>query len=387
MAGPIYMDNHATTSVDPRVLDAMLPYFSERFGNAASRSHAYGWMAEEAVDVAREQIAGLIGGGPRDLVITSGATESINLALKGAARSYRSRGEHIVTVATEHKAVLDSCKALTRDGFRVTYVSPGSDGLVTPDQIAAEVGSDTIIASVMHVNNEIGVVQPIEDIAAAVKRVNESCLVHCDAVQGAGKLPFSVDGSHLDLVSITAHKLYGPKGVGALWVRRRPRIRLIPLIDGGGHERGMRSGTLAVPNIVGFGKACEIAAAEMADEAPRIRAMRGRLLEGIRDGAGGIFVNGCLEHRVPGNLNLSFEGVDGEALLLAVSKGVAVSSGAACSSASREPSYVLRAIGVPDERAHTSIRFGLGRFNTGDQVEEVIELVIGALARLRRGAS
>lgn len=378
------MDNHATTRVDPRVVEAMLPYFTERYGNAASRNHAFGWIAQEAVDVAREQIAELIGGSPRDLVFTSGATESINLALFGAARSYRSRGDHIVTVATEHKAALDSCKALEAEGFRVTYVVPDREGLVSAEQIAAEVTDQTIVVSVMHVNNEIGVVQPLAEICEAVKAANEKCLVHCDAVQGIGKLPLSVDDCGLDLVSITAHKLYGPKGVGALWVRRRPRIRLTAIIYGGGHERGMRSGTLPVPNIVGFGRACAIAAAEMSQEAPRITAMRDHLLAGVRGRVDGVTVNGSLAHRVPANLNLSFERVDGEALLLALVKGVAVSSGAACSSASREPSYVLRAIGVSDELAHSSIRFGIGRFNTDAEIDRVIELVVEAVETVRR---
>jgi cysteine desulfurase len=369
--------------VDPRVLEAMLPYFTEQFGNAASRNHEYGWIAEQAVEIAREQIAGLIGGSPRDLVLTSGATESINLALKGVARAYRSRGDHIVTVATEHKAALDSCKTLEAEGIRVTYLLPQPDGRVSAEQVAAQVDDRTIAVSVMHVNNEIGVVQPIADIAAAVKAVNERCFVHCDAVQGVGKLALSVDDAAIDLLSITAHKIYGPKGSGALWVRRRPRIRLSPLIDGGGHERGMRSGTLAVPNIVGFGKACEVAGSEMAAESPRVAALRDRLLAGIVAGSDGVSVNGSLEHRVPGNLNVSFESVDGEALLLSLAKHVAISSGAACSSASLEPSYVLRAIGVSDELAHASIRFGLGRFNTADEVERVIELVVESVAAVR----
>ncbi len=379
---PIYMDNHSTTPVDPRVVEVMLPYFTERFGNAASRSHAFGWMAEEAVNVAREQIAALIGGSPGDLVITSGATESDNLAIKGVARSYRERGSHIVTCATEHKAVLDSCARLETEGFSVTRLVPGRDGLVSPEQVAGAVTDDTILCSVMHVNNEIGVVQPIAAIAEAVKARREQCLFHCDAVQGIGKLPFDVGAMGVDLVSVSAHKMYGPKGVGALWVRRRPRIRLIPLLDGGGHERGMRSGTLPVPSVVGFGRACELAGAEMATEAARVGALRDRLWAGISSRLAGVFVNGSMTARVPGNLNVSFDGVDGEALLLSL-KEVAVSSGAACTSATLEPSYVLRALGVSDPLAHASIRFGLGRFNTAEEVERVIELVATAVERLR----
>jgi len=379
---PIFMDNHSTTPVDPRVLELMLPYFSEKFGNAASRNHVFGWTAEAAVDNARKQIATLIGGNPKEIVITSGATESDNLAIRGAATFYKKRGNHIITVETEHKAVIDTCKRLARDGYRVTFLRPGGDGLVTPEQVAAEVGDDTILVSIMYVNNEIGVVQPISEIGAAIKAKNSKTLFHCDAVQGVGKLPFDVEQMNVDLVSISAHKMYGPKGVGALWVRRKPRVRVNPIIDGGGHERGMRSGTLAVPLIVGFGAAAELAGKEMAAEAVRLLALRERLRKGIMGQLEEVFVNGSLEHRLPGNLNLSFAFVEGESLLMAL-KDVAVSSGSACTSASLEPSYVLRALGVSDELAHTSIRFGLGRFNTEEEVDYVVGLVVRSVRRLR----
>ncbi len=379
---PIFMDNHSTTPVDPRVLEVMLPYFTEKFGNAASRNHVFGWAAEAAVDNARQQIASLIGGSAKEIVITSGATESDNLAIRGAATFYKKRGNHIITVETEHKAVIDTCKRLARDGFRVTFLRPGKDGLVTPEQVAAEVGDDTTVVSVMYANNEIGVVQPISEIGAAIKAKNPKTLFHCDAVQGIGKLPFDVSDMNVDLVSISAHKMYGPKGVGALWVRRKPRVRVNPIIDGGGHERGMRSGTLAVPLIVAFGAAAELAGKEMEAEAIRILALRERLRKGIMGQLEEVVVNGSLEHRLPGNLNLSFAFVEGESLLMAL-KDVAVSSGSACTSASLEPSYVLRALGVPDELAHTSIRFGLGRFNTEEEVDYVVDLVVRSVRRLR----
>ncbi|HUH00800.1 MAG TPA: IscS subfamily cysteine desulfurase [Kofleriaceae bacterium] len=389
MSAPIYMDNHATTRLDPRVLEAMLPYLREHYGNAASRSHVFGWTAEAAVDLAREQVAALLGASPAEIVFTSGATEANNLALTGVARALRRAqgvgargGDHLVTVATEHKAVLDTCAYLERDGFRVTRLAPDRDGLVTPDQVAAAIEDTTVMVSIMLVNNEIGVIQPLADIAAAVKERGPSVLVHCDAAQAAGKLPIDVRAMGIDLCSVSAHKLYGPKGVGALFVRRRPRIVLEPLLHGGGHERGLRSGTLPVASIVGFGLACELATAELSTEGPRLAALRDRLLEGIRAAVPGTYVNGSLAHRIHGNLNLSFEGVDGEALLMSL-REVAVSSGAACSSATLEPSYVLRAIGVADELAHSSLRFGLGRFNTMDEVERVITLVAAAVARLR----
>ena len=379
---PIFMDNHSTTPVDPRVLETMLPYFTTHFGNAASRNHVFGWTAEAAVENARAQIAALIGGDAKEIVFTSGATESDNLALKGAASFYRKQGNHIVTVETEHKAIIDTCKRLQREGFQVTFLKPDKDGMVTPEQVAEAVTDKTIVVSVMLANNEIGVIQPIEAIGAAIKAKNPKVLFHTDAVQGAGKIPFDVEKARVDLVSLSAHKMYGPKGIGALWVRRKPRIRLDPMIDGGGHERGMRSGTLAVPMIVAFGKAAEIAKAEMADEAVRLRALRDRLYQGITSQLPEVYVNGSLEQRLPGNLNISFAFVEGESLLMAL-KDVAVSSGSACTSASLEPSYVLRALGAGDELAHSSIRLGIGRFNTEAEIDYVTDLVVRSVARLR----
>ncbi|HRC57829.1 MAG TPA: IscS subfamily cysteine desulfurase [Kofleriaceae bacterium] len=379
---PIFMDNHSTTPVDPRVLEAMLPYFTTHFGNAASRNHAFGWTAEAAVELARSQIAALLGGDGKEIVLTSGATESNNLAIKGAASFHRRNGNHLITVETEHKSVIDTCKRLTREGFEVTFLTPAKDGLVTAEQVAAAMTDKTVLVSVMLANNEIGVVQPVNEIGAAIKARNPKTLFHIDAVQGVGKVPFHVEDAKADLVSITAHKMYGPKGVGALWVRRRPRVRIDPIIDGGGHERGMRSGTLAVPLIVGFGKAAELAAAEREAEGVRLRALRDRLHRGIASRLSETYVNGSLEHRLPGNLNLSFAFVEGESLLMAL-KDLAVSSGSACTSASLEPSYVLRALGIGDELAHTSIRFGLGRFNTEAEVDYVIELVVRSVERLR----
>jgi cysteine desulfurase len=379
---PIFMDNHSTTPVDPRVLEAMIPYFTEHFGNAASRNHAFGWAAEAAVDNARAQVAALIGGDAKEIVFTSGATEAINLAIKGAAAYYKKQGNHIITVETEHKATLDTFKRLQRDGIEITILRPAKDGLVTPEQVAEAVTDKTVLVSIMMANNEIGVIQPIGDIVKAVKAKNGKTLVHSDIVQAAGKIPVDVEALKLDLASLSAHKMYGPKGIGALWVRRKPRVRIDPLIDGGGHERGMRSGTLPVPLIVGFGKAAEVAAADMETEAPRLRALRDRLLHGIQARLIETYVNGSLEHRLPGNLNISFAFVEGESLLMAL-KDVAVSSGSACTSASLEPSYVLRALGVGEELAHTSIRFGLGRFNTEAEVDFTIDLVVKSVSRLR----
>ncbi len=379
---PIFMDNHSTTQVDPRVLETMLPYFTEHYGNAASRNHAFGWNAEAAVEKARGQIAALLGGDGKEIVLTSGATESNNLAIKGAASFYRKHGNHLVTVETEHKSVIDTCKRLAREGYEITLLRPGKDGLVSAQQVADAVTDQTVLVSVMLANNEIGVVQPLDEIGAAIKAKNPRTLFHTDAVQGVGKVPFNVDSCKADLVSVTAHKMYGPKGVGALWVRRRPRVRIDPIIDGGGHERGMRSGTLAVPLIVGFGRAAELAASEREAEALRLGALRDRLYRGISSRLTETYVNGSLEHRLPGNLNLSFAFVEGESLLMAL-KDLAVSSGSACTSASLEPSYVLRALGLSDELAHTSIRFGLGRFNTQAEVDYVIELVVRSVERLR----
>jgi cysteine desulfurase len=379
---PIYLDNHATTPMDPRVLEAMLPYFTEKFGNAASRNHSFGWTAEAAVEKAREQIAALIGGSAKELVFTSGATESNNLAIKGAASYHKERGRHIITAVTEHKCVLDTCKRLENEGFRVTYLPVGADGLVTPDKVALAIEEDTILVSIMLANNEIGVVQPIAEIADAVKKRKKDVLVHTDAVQGIGKVPFDVEKSRVDLASLTAHKIYGPKGVGALWVRRKPRVRIDPLIDGGGHERGMRSGTLNVPSIVGFGAACELARLEMASEAERVGKLRDRLLAGLKAALPEIYVNGSWDHRLPGNLNVSFAFVEGEGLMMAI-KDVAVSSGSACTSASLEPSYVLRALGASEENAHSSIRFGVGRFNTEEEIDFVVKLVAEKVNKLR----
>jgi cysteine desulfurase len=377
---PIYMDNHATTPVDPRVVEAMLPYFTQVFGNAASRSHSFGWTAEKAVELAREQVGAIIGASGKEIVWTSGATESDNLAIKGAAEFYKDRGNHIITAQTEHKAVLDTCKRLEKDGYEVTYLPVEKDGRVTPESVRAAMTDKTTVVSIMLANNEIGTVNPIEEIGAIVKE--RGAIFHVDAVQGVGKVPFDVSAAKADLVSLSAHKMYGPKGVGALYVRRKPRVRITALIDGGGHERGMRSGTLNVPGIVGFGKAAEIALAEMPAESARLLKLRERLREGIQSQVPFTYVNGSLEHRLPGNLNISFAYVEGEAMLMGL-KDVAVSSGSACTSASLEPSYVLRAVGVEEEMAHTSIRFGLGRFNTEEEVDYVTKLVVGKVGKLR----
>jgi cysteine desulfurase len=378
---PIYLDNNATTRTDPRVVDAMLPYFTEDYGNAASRTHSYGWKASEAVEKARAQVAELIGASTKEVVFTSGATESNNLALKGAAAMLRQRGNHIVTVQTEHKAVLDPCKRLQRDGFDVTILPVDRDGLVSADAVAAALTESTVLVSVMAANNEIGVLQPIADIGPLCKE--RGVLFHTDAAQAAGKVPLDVETMGIDLLSLSAHKMYGPKGVGALYVRRRdPHVRLDPQIDGGGHERGMRSGTLPVPLVVGFGAACDLCRAEMAAEAQRLTQLREKLRACIMGGLSDVTVNGHPDRRLPGNLNLSFTHVRGEALLTAL-RNVALSSGSACTSASVEPSYVLRALGVPDELAHGSVRFGLGRFTTEQEIEYVIEEVIRVVNRLR----
>jgi len=377
---PIYMDCHSTTPVDPRVLEAMLPYFTEQFGNAASKSHSFGWKAEEAVEEAREEVARLIGATAREIVWTSGATESDNLAVKGVARFHAGKGRHLVTTAIEHKAVLDSMAAMAREGFEVTILPVSGEGIVDPEAVRAALRPDTVLVSVMHANNEVGTVQPVEEIGRITRE--NGVLFHTDAVQSVGRIPFDVESSSADLVSLTAHKMYGPKGVGALYVRRRPRARLVAQIDGGGHERGYRSGTLNVPGIVGFGKAAALARDEMPAEARRILALRERLQGAILAGLDRVVVNGSLEHRLPGNLNLSFEHVEGEALMIAM-KDVAVSSGSACTSAALEPSYVLRAMGVTDDMAHASIRFGLGRFNTEEEVDHAARLVVEKARRLR----
>ena len=377
---PIYIDNHATTRVDPRVLEAMLPYFTEVYGNAASRSHSFGWDAEKAVELARDQVGALIGASGKEIVWTSGATESNNLAIKGAAEFYKDRGRHIVTSVIEHKAVLDTCKRLEREGFEVTYLPVAQDGRVEPEAVRAAVTDKTVLVSIMLANNEIGTVNPVNEIGEIVKA--KGALFHIDAVQGVGKIPFDVNACRADLVSVSAHKMYGPKGIGALYVRRKPRVRLTAILDGGGHERGMRSGTLNLPGIVGFGKAAELAVAEMPEESRRVLAMRERLRKGIQSRISDTFVNGSMEHRLPGNLNISFAYVEGEAMLMAL-KDVAVSSGSACTSASLEPSYVLRALGVEEEMAHTSIRFGVGRFNTDEEIDYVIDLVARKVDKLR----
>ncbi|HEY4157112.1 MAG TPA: IscS subfamily cysteine desulfurase [Polyangiaceae bacterium] len=379
---PIYMDNHATTPLDKRVLEAMLPYFTEQFGNAASRTHAFGWHAEAAVEDARESIANYIGAeSGKEITFTSGATESDNLAIKGVAEYYQGKGKHIVTTTIEHKAVLDSCKRLEKQGYNVTYVNAGKDGVVAPSDIEKALTDKTILVSVMLANNEVGTIQPIGEIGKITRA--RGVLLHCDAVQGLGKTPFDVRAMNVDLASITAHKIYGPKGVGALYVRRsKPRVRLVAQMDGGGHERGNRSGTLNVPGIVGFAKAVDILKQEGAAEAVRLRGLRDRLHRAIKKELDSVELNGHPEQRLPGNLNLSFSFVEGEGLLMAI-KDVAVSSGSACTSASLEPSYVLRAMGLDEELAHSSIRFGLGRFNTEEEVDYVAELVIGKVKRLR----
>ena len=378
---PIYLDNNATTALDPRVLEAMMPYLTTEFGNAASRSHAYGWKAEEASDLAREQIAALIGASEKEIVFTSGATESDNLAIKGVADFYKDKGNHIITCRTEHKAVLDTCKRLEREGVEVTYLDVDKTGRVVVEELKAAITDKTILVSIMFANNEIGTVQPVAEIGAICRE--KGVLFHCDAVQGLGKLPFNVDEVKADLVSITAHKMYGPKGIGALYVRRKPtRVRLVPLIDGGGHERGMRSGTLNVPGIVGFGRAAQLCQQEMVEEGLRTGKLRQKLQDYLFAHLDHLELNGHPTHRLPGNLNVSFSYVEGEALMMAI-KDAAVSSGSACTSASLEPSYVLRACGISEELAHTSIRFGIGRFNTEEEIEYIGKYVVGQVGKLR----
>lgn len=379
---PIYMDNHATTPLDPRVLEAMLPYFTNDFGNAASRTHSFGFRAEAAVESARETIARYINAeSGKEIVFTSGATESDNLAIKGVAEYYESRGKHIITTKIEHKAVLDSCKRLERQGFEVTYLPVGRDGIVDPNEVANALTEKTILVSVMLANNEVGTIQPIEEIGKLTRA--RGALFHVDAVQGLGKTPFDVQKMNVDLASITAHKIYGPKGVGALYVRRgRPRVRLAAQMDGGGHERGNRSGTLNVPGVVGFAAAIDLLAKEGEEEVRRLTALRDRLHRRITAELDEVQLNGSAERRLPGNLNLSFAFVEGEGLMMAI-KDVAVSSGSACTSASLEPSYVLRAMGLDEDLAHSSIRFGLGRFNTEEEVDYVSELVVQKVKRLR----
>ena len=378
---PIYMDNHATTPLDPRVLEAMMPYLTTVFGNSASRNHQFGWAAEEAVENAREQIAKLIGATAKEIIFTSGATESNNLAIKGVAEMYREKGNHIITAATEHKAVLDTCKRLEKYGYKVTYLPVQKDGLVNLDELKAAMTEKTILVSIMFANNEIGVLQPVEQIGKLCRE--RGILFHTDATQAVGKVPVNVNTQNIDIMSLSGHKMYGPKGVGALYVRRKnPRVQLQALIDGGGHERGMRSGTLNVPGIVGLGKASELAMEEMATESKRLTAMRERLRQTIEKNLDEVYVNGNYEHRLPGNLNMSFLYVEGESLLMGIND-IAVSSGSACTSATLEPSYVLKALGLGDDLAHSSIRFGLGRFNTDAEVDYVANKIVDVVKKLR----
>ncbi|UTV58261.1 IscS subfamily cysteine desulfurase [Burkholderia arboris] len=376
---PIYMDYSATTPVDPRVVDKMVPFLHEQFGNPASRSHSYGWDAEQAVEEARAHVAALLGADPREIVWTSGATEGNNLAIKGAAHFYQGRGKHFVTVKTEHKAVLDTCRELERQGFDVTYLDVREDGLVDLDALQQVLRADTILVSVMLANNETGVIQPVADIGALCRA--RGIVFHCDAVQAAGKIPVDVNALNVDLLTVTAHKVYGPKGIGALYVRRKPRVRIEAQMHGGGHERGMRSGTLPTHQIVGMGEAFRLAKEEMGEESRRVGALRDRLLAGLST-LDEVYVNGDLAHRIPHNLNVSFNFVEGESLIMGI-KGVAVSSGSACTSASLEPSYVLRALGRSDELAHSSIRFTLGRFTTEAEVDSVIAQVCDTVGKLR----
>ena len=378
---PIYMDYHSTTPVDPEVLEAMLPYFREHFGNAASRNHAFGWNAEAAVDRAREQIGSLLGCKPQEIVFTSGATESDNLAVKGVAYAMKHKGDHIVTSVIEHHAVLDSCRRLEKEGFRVSYLPVDKAGLVDPMAVEEAITDKTILVTIMYANNEIGVLQPVKEIGAICRQ--KGVFFHSDAVQAVGKIPARVDDLNLDVMSLTAHKMYGPKGVGALYVRMtRPPVKLVPLMDGGGHERGRRSGTLAVPGIVGLGAACAKSERVMEEESKRLVGLRERLKKGIFERLDHVYLNGHPEKRLPGNCNISFEFVEGESLLMAM-KEVAVSSGSACTSATLEPSYVLMALGVGEELAHSSIRFGLGRWNTEEEVDFVVEKVGERVKRLR----
>ena len=378
---PIYLDNHATTPLDPRVLDAMLPYLTTKFGNAASHSHKFGWEAEEAVANARAQIASLIGASPKEIAFTSGATESNNLALKGVAEAYRQKGDHIITAVTEHKAVLDTCKHLEKLGCKVTYLRVGAGGLVDLDELKDAFTAKTILVSIMAANNETGILQPVEQIGELCRE--RGVLFHSDAVQALGKVPLDVSRMRLDLVSLTAHKCYGPKGCGALYVRQSgPGVRVAPMIDGGGHELGLRSGTLNVPGIAGFGKACEIARQEMPEESRRLAGLRNRLRDALLAGLDEVSMNGSMEHRLPGNLNMSFAHVEGEELMTALND-IAVSSGAACTSDKVEPSYVLKALGLNDRAASSALRFGIGRFNTEAEVDYVASRVIEVVGKLR----
>ena len=378
---PIYMDNHATTAMDPRVLEEMLPYFMEKFGNAASRNHSFGWVGEEATELGRERVAKLVGATTKEIIFTSGATESDNLAIKGAAEMYKEKGNHIITAVTEHKAVLDTCKRLEKYGYRVTYLPVQKDGLVDLDDLKRAIDDKTILVTIMAANNEIGVVQPVAEIGKLCHE--RGVIFHSDATQAVGKIPIDVNKQSIDLMSISAHKMYGPKGVGALYVRRKnPRVQISAIIDGGGHERGMRSGTLNVPGIVGLGKACAIASEEMAKESCHLAGLRNRLRDKIMGRLDEVYINGSWEHRLPHNLNISFAYVEGESLLMGIND-IAVSSGSACTSATLEPSYVLKALGTGDDLAHSSIRFGIGRFNTEAEVDYVADRVVETVSRLR----
>jgi len=378
---PIYMDYHATTPMDPRVFEAMKPYFMETFGNAASRNHSFGWLAEEATEKARKQVADLIGATSKEIVFTSGATESNNLAIKGIAEMYAEKGNHIITAATEHKAVLDTCKRLEKHGIRVTYLPVQANGLIDLEMLNEAITDKTILISIMYANNEIGVLQPMAEIGKIAKA--KGVLVHTDGTQAVGKVPVNVLKDNIDLMSLSGHKLYGPKGVGALYVRRKsPRVQITAQMDGGGHERGMRSGTLNVPGIVGLGEACAICNAGMAEESKRMAYLRDKLRSKLESELDEVYINGTMEHRLPNNLNISFAYVEGESLLMGIND-VAVSSGSACTSATLEPSYVLKALGAGDDLAHSSIRFGLGRFNTEEEVDYVAAKVIDVVKKLR----
>jgi cysteine desulfurase len=378
---PIYLDNHATTPMDPRVLETMLPYFTEKFGNAASRNHSFGWVAEEAVEKGRKQLADLIGASSKEIIITSGATESDNLAIKGVAEMYAQKGNHIITAATEHKAVLDTCKRLEKRGSRVTYLPVRPDGLIDLDQLRDAITDKTVLVSIMYGNNEIGTIQPVREIGKICHE--KGVLFHTDGTQAAGKIPVNVIDDNIDLMSMSAHKIYGPKGVGALYVRRKnPRVQLTAQMDGGGHERGFRSGTLNVPGIVGFGKAAELCRLGMTEEVARASEMRDRLKDKLLAELDETYINGSMEHRLPHNLNISFAYVEGESLLMGIND-IAVSSGSACTSATLEPSYVLKALGAGDDLAHSSIRFGIGRFNTDEEIDYTADKVIDVVRKLR----
>lgn len=377
---PLYLDNQSTTMVDPRVMEEMSPYFTKKFGNPHSRSHSFGWESEEAVEIARKKVADLIGADPKEIIFTSGATESNNLALKGVARFYREKKDHIITVKTEHKCILDACRHLEDDGFKVTYLSTGKNGLIDIEELKSSITDKTALVSVMTVNNEIGVIQPIDEIGKICRE--RGVFFHSDIAQGFGKIPINVNESNLDLASISGHKIYGPMGVGALYIRKKPRVRLEPIINGGGQERGMRSGTVPTPLVVGLGKAAEIAQNEMKTELVRIKHLSDKFIDKIQANAKDVYLNGSKEHRYPGNINLSFAYIEGESMILAI-KDLAVSSGSACTSSSLEPSYVLRSMGVGDELAHTSIRFGIGRFTTEKEIDFATDLLLSKIEKLR----